>query len=505
MAEPTYEQVMTALANADKAGDTEAATQLAKMASTMSPQQQPAAAPTTMESLGRGAGLAGRALVTGASSIPNAVMDFMSGAYNLGAMGLDSESRAPMMSKLQQEALTKLGLPVASTLPEKISTGGIEAGAGGLTQAGIATASKVPALAAFAENIAPQVASQMGAGAAAQPAYEGIKNITGSDLAATIGSLGLSVVAGGLTGKATNKTLALADTAPKVTMDEVTQRASRAYTAMDNSGITVKPQSVLNMVAGVKTSINDANFIARNSPKIVNLLDDYESIVGTQRVPFSTIEKFRSMANNLKGDTDADTRRLAKIVVNNIDDYMANLNGKDVLSGTGSIDDAVKNVMAARKDWRIQSKANVLDDVLNRAEVSALNPTASESEKIRQGFINLLNNKSKISQFTSDEQAAIRKVAGGTPFDAVLSFVGNKLSPERSRLMGVGAAYGVGSGNALLPVLASLGYSADKVQQMLRSGAANNVIQGILNQSTKKPVSNYPMMGLLSAPIQQGQ
>lgn len=504
MAEPTYEQVMTALTNADKAGDTEAATQLAKMAASMSPQQQPEAAPTAMESLGRGAGLAGRALVTGASAIPNAVMDFMSGAYNLGAMGLGSESRAPMVSKLQQESLTKLGLPVSSTLPEKALTGGLEAATGGITQAGIATASKAPALAAFAENVAPQVAAQAGAGAAAQPTYEGIKNITGSDLAATIGSLGLSVVAGGLTGKATNKTLALSDTAPKVTMDEVSQRASRAYTAMDNSGVAVKPQSALNMVNGVKTSLDEANFIPQNSPKIVNLLSKYEDIIGTQRVPFSTVEKFRSMANNLKGDADADTRRLAKIVVNNIDDYMANLNGKDVMSGQGNIDEAVKNVMAARKDWRIQSKANILDDILNRSEVSALNPSISESEKIRQGFIGLLNNKSKISQFTPDEQAAIRKVAGGTPFDEVLSYTA-KFNPERSKLMGAGAAYGAGSGNVLIPILAGLGYSADKIQQMLRSGSANNVIQGILSQSTKKPVSNYPMMGLLSAPIQQGQ
>jgi hypothetical protein len=71
--------------------------------------------------------------------------------------------------------------------------------------------------------------------------------------------------------------------------------------------------------------------------------------------------------------------------------------------------------------------------------------------------------------------------------------------------MGAGAAYGAGSGNVLIPVLAGLGYSADKIQQILRSGSANNVIQGILSQTTTKPVSNYPMMGLLSAPIQQGQ
>ena len=39
MADYTYEQVMTALANADKAGDTKAATELAQMAAAMQPTQ----------------------------------------------------------------------------------------------------------------------------------------------------------------------------------------------------------------------------------------------------------------------------------------------------------------------------------------------------------------------------------------------------------------------------------------------------------------------------------
>jgi hypothetical protein len=49
-----------------------------------------------------------------------------------------------------------------------------------------------------------------------------------------------------------------------------------------------------------------------------------------------------------------------------------------------------------------------LQNVLDIAETKALNPTASESELIRQGFITLSANKNKMNLFSKDEQNAIK-------------------------------------------------------------------------------------------------
>lgn len=463
-------------------------------------QEVAPSAPSAMESLGRGAGLAARAVTTGASAIPNAVMDFMSGAYNLGAMGLGSPSRMPTMSSEQQQAMTQLGLPAPSTALEKAASGGLEALSGGLTQAGIAGASKAPLAASMLENLPTQLAAQTAGGAAAAPGYEATKKLTGSDLAATIGSLGMSVAAAGLTGGLVNA--AGKPSATPITMEDVQKRAQRAYTTMEDSGVAVKPQSALSMVDDLRSRVDAAGFVPENTPKVENLLNKYQNIIGTQRVPFTTLETMRKMANNLKGDENKDTARLASQLVSGIDDYLASMSGKDIIAGQGKMDEAVKNVMSARKDWATQSRATVLDDILTKANIAADNPSVSESEKIRQGFINLAQNKGKFNQFSSDEQAAIRKVAQGGSFDAVLTQLG-KFNPERSKIVTGAAGYGVASGNPLILGAAGAGYAADTLQKYMRQNAAKKTIQNILSGTTSAPVSQYPFMGLLSAPIQQ--
>lgn len=498
MADYTYEQIMTALQNADKAGDTEAATQLAQMASAM--KQPEAAAPSLTDSLKRGVGLAGRALVTGASAIPNAVLDFVTGAGNVGLNLAGYKSQFAVPSQEQQKAMTALGVPEAQTLPEKAAMGGIEAITGGGVQAGLAGASKVPALATLTKNLPTQLAAAGAAGTTAPLAYTGIKDVTGSDLAASIGSLGLSTVAAGLAGKAANA--GLKEPMPVVSMNDVKQNATRAYTAMADAGVAVKPQSALNMVDTMKNSLEDAGYVAQSSPKVGNLLSKFEEIIGTQRVPFTTLEKMRSMATNLKTDADKDTARLAGRMVGTIDDYLASMTGKDVIAGQGKIDEAVKNVMSARKDWRNMSRATVLEDILNKAEAGALNPTASESELIRQGFIALAKNKNKFSQFSPDEQAAIRRVASGTPFDKVLTLMG-RMNPERSAFLQAGAGAGAVSGNPYILGAAGLGYTADKLQGYLRNKAATDAVSGILSGTTPTAQPQFPFRGLLS--IQQQQ
>ena len=495
MADYTYEQVMTALANADKAGDTKAATELAQMAAAMQPTQttEPVKEPSALESIGRTAGLAGRALVTGASAIPNAVAGFGSGAYNTVANLVGSESRLPNLGEQQQQAMTNLGVPVASTLPEKVMTGGLEAMAGTGVNALVAGASKVPqAVSAFTENLPTQLVAAGTGGAIAPVSYAGIKGVTGSDLAASIGSLGLSFVGAGLAGGLANKATGAAT--PKITMDEVKQRAQRAYTSMEDSGVTVKPMSAQKMVQDTAQVLTDKGYVPENTPKIGNLLSNFTSIIGDARVPFRTLESMRSKASTLKGDENKDTARLASIVVDQIDNFMAGMSGKDIMTNKGNLDEAVKNVMAARKDWRNMSRAQTLEDALNVANIRADNPTVSESEAIRQGFQKIAKSPS-FNLFSTDEQNAIRAVSKGTPFDTILSMAG-KFNPERNSLMTGAAGYGIGANSYGPAIAGGVGYAADKLQKYLRSTAAENTVKGILGGSIAPQRPQYPWLGL---------
>jgi hypothetical protein len=206
------------------------------------------------------------------------------------------------------------------------------------------------------------------------------------------------------------------------------------------------------------------------------------------------------LANNLKSNPDKNIRRLANEMVSSIDDHVSTLSPKDVVSGAGGIDVAVKTIMDARKDFRNLSRASTLDNILNVAETKALNPSASESELIRQGFITLAANKNKMNLFSKDEQNAIKAVAQGSSLDSLLTLMA-KFNPQRSQLITGGAVgFGMGSPETLkysVPIAAA-GYGADKLQALLRRQSAEKAMSGLLSETTPGPQPSYYTRGLLS-------
>ncbi len=206
----------------------------------------------------------------------------------------------------------------------------------------------------------------------------------------------------------------------------------------------------------------------------------------------------RRLANNLKSNPDKNIRRLASEMVDSIDDHVATLSPKDVVSGAGGIDVAVKTIMEARKDFRNASRASTLDNILNVAETKALNPTASESELIRQGFINLATNKNKMSLFNKDEQSAIKAVAKGSSLDPLLTLMA-KFNPQRSQFMAGGAFAGSIAKPEIGIPIAAAGYGADKLQALLRRQSAEKAMSGLLTGTTPPPSTDYYTRGLMSS------
>ena len=214
------------------------------------PQQQERG---LVNSLGRQIGLAGRAVVTGLSSPVNIASDFLSGAYNVGANILGSESRMPYASREQQKGLTQIGLPEPETGAERAAQVGMQA----LSSAGGMAA--VAPKSIFGADLVRQLPAATAAPMVAQPVAETTKEITGSDLAATIAAIGVS----GAVGKASGDIAGRISSGkqPTATMADVRQRASRAYTEVADLGIELTPKTANNIVADVKTNLNNARFL----------------------------------------------------------------------------------------------------------------------------------------------------------------------------------------------------------------------------------------------------
>jgi hypothetical protein len=454
------------------------------------------AAPTPKRSMvdefGRQVGLTARAGYEAVTSPATMVLEAIRSGYNLGAEALGSESRMPSAAQAQSRRLTAMGVPE----PENALERAVQSGTQAMTStAGMAKlAPNVPALAA---DLVRQVPAAAAAGFVAQPTAEVVKEITGSDTAATIAGILAGTVAASATGKGIDYKYR-----PRETIAQVKEKAVQSYQAVENAGITLKPTSVQGMFKEISTALDDARMVpgTDSAREVTARLNEMARVLGTNtELPFSSLDKMRAMLNDLKGSKDADVQRLGGVAVSKVDDYISNITGKDIIAGKDGINKAVKDIMSARKDWRNANRAQTLEDALNVAEVKKLDPKASESELIRRGMINLAANKDKMKAFTTTEQNIIKSVAKGGPFDSVLSLIA-RFSPLRSQLAAAGGAalYTQSPTGAL--AMSGAGLSADLLQSALRRQAAQSAI-GQLAAGAQAPAPNLAYRGLLGGAL----
>jgi hypothetical protein len=300
------------------------------------------------------------------------------------------------------------------------------------------------------------------------------------------------MVAGGAAGKAGGM---LEPKTPTFSIPEIRARASANYAKMDEQGIMLKPSSTQGLVVDMRTALKDANYLPANAPQVENVLKEFQK-VASQPMTFSSLDQMRSLAGSLAGEGNPNLKRLSKVMTETIDNYIGALNGRDVSAGAAGIDDAVKAVMSARKDWRTASKAQVIQDLFDVAEARALNPSASEAKLLQDKLISLLANKNKAAMFTTAEKNAIKSVINGGPVDALASFVGrfNPLRPFGAASSGGGGLIAqdptVGLG------LAGAGLITDTAQGMLKRQATRKLIEGVAS-GTIKDQPNYKYQGLL--------
>jgi len=467
----------------------------------LAPEAAPAqaTAPSMADQLKRQAGLAGRAVVQGLSAPVNMVGDFLGGAGNLAFMALGSDRRTTPMSQAQSRALTEVGFPEPATTSERAAQAGMQ----GLVSAGGMAAALPKTI--FGADLVRQIPAATAAPMVAQPVSEEVKNITGSDLAAFIVSVGVSGAVGQGAGRLADRVVS--GKQPVTTMEQVRQNAQRSYTKVSDAGIKLTSANATTLVDRLKTRLDAKDYIPENAAPVTNVLSKIESIAARGDVSFDNVDKMRSLANTLKSNPDANVRRLGSELVAGIDEHVASLKPSDVSAGAAGIDDAVKTIVSARKDWRNMSRASTLENILDVAEVKALNPTASESEIIRQGFITLAANKKKMALFNEAERNAIRGVAKGSSLDPLLTLM-SKFNPQRSQLIAAGGiGGGIASPESLMytaPIAAG-GFAADKLQALMRRRAGEQAVSGLLGGNTAMPAPSQYSRGLLSTLMTQPQ
>lgn len=471
--------------------------EIAKVLSSQSGTQEP----SVMSQIGRQAGLAGRAIYEGLTSPATTVLEGIRSGVNLGLGLAGSERRVPSIAQAQSQMLTDVGIPVPETGVERAAQAGMQAltGATGMAKALPGTV--------FGQDLARQLPAAAVTGATAEPIAEKTKQITGSDLAAGIAGIGLGALLGSSAGRGVGGLIDRIDAGkqPVATLDSVRMAAQRAYNSVADQGIVLSNASGLNMVKNVRNALDEARYLPENAPAVENVLKRFDTVISRGNVKFDEVDQLRQLAGDLKADKDANIRRLANVMVKEIDDFVARLSPKDVIAGEGGIDQAVKTLASARKDWRNLSRATTIDDIINTAEIRASNPNASESELIRQGFIRLAANKEKMRVFSQDEQNAIKAVAKGGSLDPLLSFVA-KFDPTRRNVLGAGAVGAAAYKPEVALPLIGAGVGAEALQDLLRRRNAQRLMSGLLTGNVQpQPVSTVPQGLFFGAMTTPGQ
>jgi hypothetical protein len=186
-------------------------------------------------------------------------------------------------------------------------------------------------------------------------------------------------------------------------------------------------------------------------------------------------------------------------MVDEIDDYIDSLSERDVVAGDAS---KAKALREARNFYSRAKKAEELDKLVERAELSAPNFSASGMENaLRTEFRALAKNDRRLRRFTKEEQEAIRRVAKGGPMENTLRMLG-KLAPTGvvSGALSSGAGFVTGGplGAVALPAAgAAARYAA--TQMTLRNAAMANEL--VRRGPLTPPPSPFSQLG---APGPQG-
>lgn len=443
-----------------------------------------------LQEAGRQAGLTARAAITGLTSVPAMLADPLAAGVNLAA----GRKVMDLPSQGIQNLMTAAGLPQPEGGLERAVQTGASAMAGVPAQAGLAAGKE--ALKPLTQNLLQQTVAAGAGGMAGQAAADVVQEATENPLAGVIAGLAAGTVAGGIAAKGAT---ASAKREPLVTLDEIKRRAQQAYSSVEQQGVAVKPKSVLDTFNDIEAKLVKENFnpkLDAHKP-VAQVLEQVRDMVGTQRVSFTKLEQMRSALNELKNSKEAATRKYAGQAVAELDAYVANLTGSDIITGKDNLSTAIKAVQSARKDWRNLSRATVLEDALNVAEARALDPKASEGELIRRQLINLASNKDKMRMFNERERNAIKSVASGPVADPLLSLLA-RFNPERSQLVTAGTAFAATANPAAAVAVSGAGYGADKLQGLLRSRAANRLVSDIAQGTIPTVPPNMAWRGMLS-------
>ena len=354
-------------------------------------------------------------------------------------------------TKAARESLSpaeQIGYSLAGSVPLVLA-----GGPAGLAATGARIASLPRAAGFFSQAAAPvTTAGRIGAGVAEGAALGAIESTLrdtnvgeGAVLGGILGGGGAAAISPLLSRLTTQRT--------SVTPESLKSAANTAYDFARQQDVLVKPQSFRQFEDSARKIAQDFSMDPMLQPRANRAFERIGDLAG-RPVSLNELDNLRKIIGASGESAVASEREIARRLTNRLDDYVSSIDpAKNVLLGKGEAQASIDAFKEGRKLWSQQAKASRIDELIQRAETSAPNYSASGLENaLRIQFRQVAQSPKQMRRFNKDEQAAIRSVAKGDAITNAMRMAG-KFAP-RGIVSGLGLI-GVGSVNPLLAMAAA--------------------------------------------------
>lgn len=376
-----------------------------------------------------GGALAGPAgAIAGSLALPAA--ELLTKSLNLA---LPDKYDIPSPTAQVEKGLTKLGFPQAETQVERAlqvgggALGGVGGQVGALGQ--LAKTATSPVARGVAQTLSQEPVRQVAAALPVGATSQYVAEETGSPLVGMAAGIAAGIpFAMGAKG-----------TLQAPTVQELKGQAGQQYKFAEDVGAVFKKNSYNQFANKLESTLAKEGLDKTLQPRVFAALERIKDTKNSN-VSLENMEILRRIGQAAGSSADASERRLASIMVDNLDDFVETAQPGQLAKGSS---EAVSALTDARELWKRAKKTEILDDLVASAELRAdANFSQSGMENaLRRKLVTLADNPKKLRAFTKEEQNAIKVAAKGGPIQNALRLVG-KLAP--TGIVSGGGSVGLG-------------------------------------------------------------
>lgn len=419
--ELSNEEVYQAVISQESPQKTETPPSIAREAGILARGTAPIATLTTAGALmGAPLGPAGAAAGALAGGVAIPIADALTALYNMA-----SRSDVQMPSEAIQDFMTNLGYPVAESRGERMLQAGGEAltgSAGGVKAAGsLAKETARPVIKGVSEMLAAAPNTQIATAAPAAATAQYVTEATGSPLAGMVAGTAVGAPGGVRPGRSEKG----------LQIPEIKQQASAAYKTATEAGMVFKPSFVEGILNKMKSRLSGSaddplGYDPGLHSDIPKVLQRFEDEVKKGR--FFTLQEIDNLRQVLKAPASnfniPKQQRITAELIDIFDQSLMDIPQNSTIFGNK--DKAVNAITQARNLYSKQMKLQAVEDLVNRASITAGGFSQSGMDNaLRTEFASLAKNKKRMAQFNAGERAEIENIAkGGGNLEKMMRFVG---------------------------------------------------------------------------------